>query len=334
MSRKYILKKQVKKTIMIVSLISMIIVIIGGIYIYKSHIQTSDDNEDEIVFDEDAGIVQATNEPEGDYQILAVGNSALYSSFNPLQLWHEQGYTSFAMSAPKQNTKLSYYMVKEALSVQKPQLLILETNAFFDDRVEIEDQGYTYTAMKRCYPLFMNTQKWNKIKNETYIKNENFKVRMELLKGYYFEKTTVPYTNGFSYMKKNNEKTPFGKFTKQYLPKIIELAKESHCQVLLIGFPSQTAWDYSKHNTVAEYAKNNNFTFIDFNVNQYDTKFDWKTDSRDGGNHLNYSGATKMTKYVGQYINEHYSMKNHLKEKKYQQWNQDYQRFLKDMVKK
>lgn len=334
MSKKYKLKKQIKKRIiMIVSLLSMIIVIIGGIYIYNNYVLSSDDTEDDLVFDEDAGIVQKTNEPDEDYQILAVGNSALYSAFNPLQLWHEQGYTSFVMGAPKQNTKLSYHMLKEVLTVQKPQLLILETNAFFDDRVEIEDQGYTYTAIKRCYPLFMKSQRWNDIKNEKYMQDKNYKERMELLKGYYFEKTTVPYTDGFSYMKKTNQKKPFGTFTKEYLPKILELAKEMNCHVLLIGFPSQTAWDYSKYNTVKEYAQNNNFSFIDFNVNQYDTNFDWKTDSRDGGNHLNYSGATKMTKYVGGYINKHYNLKNHLNEKSYQQWNQDYNRFIQEMVK-
>lgn len=334
MSKKYKLKIQIKKKIiMIISLISMIIVIIGGIYVYKNYIHTSNNNEDNLVFDENTGMMQSTNEPDRDYQILAIGNSALYSSFNPLQLWHEHGYTSFVMAAPKQNTKLSYHMLKEVLTVQKPQLLILETNAFFDDRVEIEDQGYTYTAIKRCYPLFMKSQRWNDIKSEKYIQDKSYKVRMELLKGYYFEKTVVPYTKGFSYMKASNEKTPFGTFTKQYLPKVLELAKEINCQVLLIGFPAQTSWDYLKYNTINEYAQKNNLPFIDFNVNQYDTKFDWKTDSRDGGNHLNYSGATKMTKYVGQYIHQHYNMKNHLNEKKYQQWNKDYNQFIQELVK-
>ena len=63
--------------------------------------------------------------------------------------------------------------------------------------------------------------------------------------------------------------------------------------------------------------------YIDFNVHQYHTGFDWKTDSRDGGNHLNYYGATKMTKYIGEYLKEHYTLEDDRHNPEYQDYEKD-----------
>ena len=53
------------------------------------------------------------------------------------------------------------------------------------------------------------------------------------------------------------------------------------------------------------------------------------TDTRDGGNHLNYSGATKMTKYIGQYLKDNYTLNDYRHDPHYEQWNKDYEMFMK-----
>ena len=57
--------------------------------------------------------------------------------------------------------------------------------------------------------------------------------------------------------------------------------------------------------------------------------FNWLTDTRDGGNHLNYNGAKKMTKYLGKYLIENYHLMDHRQDNAYNQWNLDYQSFMK-----
>jgi hypothetical protein len=56
-----------------------------------------------------------------------------------------------------------------------------------------------------------------------------------------------------------------------------------------------------------------------------ETGFDWMTDSRDGGNHLNYSGAKKISVWLGNYLVKDYQLEDHRKDSRYQRW----QRFIK-----
>lgn len=329
------LKKNIKKSlIMIAGCLIIIIISLSCYHLFfkqetpKPPVQTTT-NEDQKVIDEPEEIEDVNN-----VDILAIGNSDLYSAFNSLQLWHEQGYTSFAAAAPKQNTKLSYYMLKEVLTVQKPKLLILEADAFFDTREQVDKRGYSYTAMRYCYPLFMESDRWDEIKNESYVSDQSFQERMEILKGYYYEDTVVANTKGFSYMSPSEKKEKFPSYTKQYLPKIIDLANENDCKIMFVCYPSETSWSYAKHNTVNEFAIKYDIPYIDFNTNQYDTGFNWKTDSRDGGNHLNYSGASKVTKYLGQYIQKQFAFKNHSTNSHYKQWNENYDKFIKEVLAK
>ncbi len=97
----------------------------------------------------------------------------------------------------------------------------------------------------------------------------------------------------------------------------------------MVWYPSATTGTIDRHKAVQKLADQYNVPFIDFNVNQYDTGFNWLTDTRDGGNHLNYNGAKKMTKYLGKYLIENYHLIDHRQDNAYNQWNLDYQSFMK-----
>ena len=48
----------------------------------------------------------------------------------------------------------------------------------------------------------------------------------------------------------------------------------------------------------------------------------------DGGDHLNIYGAKKVSKYLGDYLNDNYSFKKHNK-KIIKEWNKDYKDYVK-----
>lgn len=337
--KKLRLKMSVKRKLMIVlGCLSLVTMVVGYQIIFNSHFEQElkEFPEDEKSSDDEKDIKPVQNEEDVnkgndpyDIDVFAVGNSDTYSSFNPFQLWHEQGITSFVAAGPKQNMKLSYYVLKKLLTVKKPKLIILETGNFFEKREDLEGEGYKYTAMRYIYPLFEKTSEWENIKKESYFQEPYLKKRVEVSKGYYFNQKVVSNTDGFSYMKKTSKREKFPTITNIYLPKIMELLKENNIPVLFVCFPTATTGSYARHNMVSDYAKENNIPFIDFNVDQYDTGFDWSTDSRDGGNHLNYSGAFKMTKYVGEYLAQNYHFSDKRENIKFKAWNHDYQEFLK-----
>ena len=50
-------------------------------------------------------------------------------------------------------------------------------------------------------------------------------------------------------------------------------------------------------------------------------RIDWTKDSYDRGDHLNLSGARKVTSYLGKYIGEKYGMEDRRNDPAYQEWD-------------
>ena len=320
----------------IIVIVMVIVVIITGGYfiINRQDIIKSEKNiqtEGQVIQNNHSTTKSYSNNKEDilkkQLDILAIGNSDLYSGFNPMQLWKEQQYTCFVEGVPMLNMKLSYKMAKLAFQYYQPQLLLIEVDQFFDNREKgIEPEGYEYTARKYCYPLLEGSDEWENVKKEKYyIKKEQ---RM-LYGGFYYNDTVKGYHGGFSYMNKNDKKTQMASLTKEYLPQLMSLAKENNCQVLFVWLPSETTATQKRHEAINQIAKKYNVPFIDFNVNQYDTGFDWTTDTRDEGNHLNYNGACKITKYLGEYIKENYKIENHHTQATLDRMNERYHQFIK-----
>ena len=53
---------------------------------------------------------------------------------------------------------------------------------------------------------------------------------------------------------------------------------------------------------------------------------DWKTDSKDGGNHLNLYGAIKVSDYIAEYIHENLEIPDRRSDKN---WNKEYKEYTK-----
>ena len=66
-------------------------------------------------------------------------------------------------------------------------------------------------------------------------------------------------------------------------------------------------------------------------MNMVDSKvdIDWNKDTRDAGDHLNYSGAVKVTKSLGEYINKNYDLPDNRNNPEYVKWNESLTRYLK-----
>lgn len=331
--KKHILKKKVK--IALVVFMSLIICITIG-YLIFNWIQ----GDDEVLGGEGielgtANAIEHTSKQvdkakRGSIDVLALGNSDLFSGFNPLQLWHEKGITSYAAGGSMQNMSSTYYMLEEILKYQKPKVLILELDNFFEKRGDDNKAEAKENTYRTCYPLFKYTSLWKQLKNKSYTQKKSANTRT-FVRGYYYKTEIDPYKEGYSYMGSKNGEEPVVSYTQKYFPKIMSLAKQNNCQVIFLCFPSRTSWNYKKHNTVSKYAEKYKVPFLDMNVDQYNSGFDWETDTRDAGNHLNHNGATKVTKFLGEYLVDHYNLTDHRENPKFDDWNEDYNRFISQL---
>ncbi|MFT5970246.1 MAG: hypothetical protein ACI8ZO_000753 [Flavobacteriales bacterium] len=64
---------------------------------------------------------------KNDVDILLVGNSHLYTGINPKTLSSIFGCNSFILASPGTNVVDHYYVIKEAIRVSKPKVIVLET---------------------------------------------------------------------------------------------------------------------------------------------------------------------------------------------------------------
>ena len=165
------------------------------------------------------------------------------------------------MAEANTNMRTAYYILKESLKYQKPELIILEVDQFFEEK-ELNNEQRDFKIAHQYIDEVLIHNKAVKVKNK-YLK----------LHGYYYKDHVVQYKKQFSYMQQTKYKAQVNKHVKTYLPQFVDLAKENQCQILFVSFPSASSWSYRKHNAVQEYAQQYGIPFIDFNTDTQLTDF-------------------------------------------------------------
>ena len=89
-------------------------------------------------------------------------------------------------------------------------------------------------------------------------------------------------------------------------------------------------WSMEKHNGVENLAKELGVEYLDMNLLNNEINIDWKKDSRDKGDHLNYTGSLKTTKFLGEYLNKK-GLPDHRADEKYESWNKYYNKYIKEI---
>lgn len=116
---------------------------------------------------------------------------------------------------------------------------------------------------------------------------------------------------------------------KQYLCKMIELCQSKGIEVLLTNIPYPASADQQKWaNSVELIAQKYGVKYL--NMFYENTGVDFFTDCYDENSHLNPSGARKITKYIGEYIQNEYGIPDRRQDKQYTHWYSDYEKYTQD----
>jgi len=279
--------------------------------------------------DRKSGMLQPTaygilTEKENTIDTLIIGDSETYSSISPMQIWKEHGYTSYVCGTPAQQLYQSYDFLEKILKTQQPKVVILETNALYR-RVSLKK--YASFCVSEILPIFKYHDRWKQLTKEDFTSPIEYTWTHDY-KGFRYA-NDVKSSEAKEYMKYNQKYKKISLRTLYFLDKIHQLCQENDIQLILLSVPSLKNWNYNKHNGVQEYADKHQLEFIDLNLMNDEIKIDWKKDTRDKGDHLNYSGAVKVTKYVGNYLNELGILENHQNDQYYQHWNKSLRKYEK-----
>ena len=80
--------------------------------------------------------------------------------------------------------------------------------------------------------------------------------------------------------------------------------------LILISVPSPDNWSYQKPQCGENYARENDVTYLDLNLSVEELGIDWTADTTDRGDHLSFTGAKKVTDYLGDYLSENFRLKD------------------------
>ena len=108
-----------------------------------------------------------------------------------------------------------------------------------------------------------------------------------------------------------------------YLERIVALCEEHDSELLLITVPASSSWNLARHNGIQGFADEYGLTYLDYNMAGLDPGIDWRTDTPDGGSHLNVLGAQKLTAALGAYLTENYALEDHWGQPGFESWDKD-----------
>lgn len=273
-------------------------------------------HNDGLVQERNKTLVKLQNEEEDSIDVLFLGDSLGYTSFSPLQMWKEQGFTSYAGCQSGQMINETYAMLEAAFETQSPKLVVLETNTIFRDsgdlfgiRQMISEKLNSYFPIFRFHNIWKPMLLGPKYGEMTY-------------KGFLIRSTVVAY-KGKNYMEKNDKKREISDGIRMYMERMIELCRENDARLMLVSVPSPVNYNDQKHRALAEYAKENQLDYVDLNLELEKLDIDWNADTMDGGDHPNLTGARKISSYMGAHLKEAYGLPDHREDESYASWNKE-----------
>lgn len=265
-------------------------------------------------------------EPENTIDVLVLGDSELYSCLVPLVIWQEHGITSYTCGTSDQKLYQAESFLHRAFETQSPKVVLLETNILYRD--------YSFTDIiphyfEELFPLVRYHDRWKNLTAADLTSPIRFS-HIQRDKGYIYLTEVLP-ADDSNYMTPSDEYAPISAKNIRHVQNILEFCQENGSTLVLFSSPSTANWDYLRHNSVAELAQQLGVPFIDTNLMPEEVPIDWQTDTRDHGDHLNHSGAVKLTQYMGRWLAETDQFEDKRSHPDYGHWNEALADFLEEI---
>lgn len=242
--------------------------------------------------------------------VLFLGDSETWAAISPIQLFGEQGIASYNCASEGQWAGDSLILLKKTLQTQSPKVVVLGANTLYSYPNKYK---YFFTTV---LPIFHYHSCYKGM-----IKKANDAATL----GANLSSSIKPYRGTEDYME-SSKKEELNELSLKELNELNELTQAKNITLIMISSPSALNWTNGKHNAVQKWCDTNQVPYVDYNDEEIldQIGFDWSTDTRDGGDHVNLSGSKKVTSALGTYLMEEYELSNHKNDPQYTEWLQKY----------
>ena len=259
------------------------------------------------------------SQPEHSLDVVFLGDSEAYSGFVPLELWNREGIASFVCASVDQKPYETEDFLKTALKNQSPRLVILETNVLYR---AYATQDLLVPGLQKAFPVLRYHSNWKTYTLSDYLKAPVY-TGLYPDRGYHLLTKVVPVEDLSGYMDETEDREALTKRNLRSLQNIAALCREQGAQLVLFSIPSPENWNMARHNTIDDLARQLDVPYLDGNL--LPLSMDWQADTCDAGDHLNFSGAVKVTQWLGAWMAETYALPDHRQDPAYAAWDEDLQ---------
>ena len=287
---------------------------------------------------------------EDTYDVILAGPSHMQHAVHPAQLFGEYGIAACNTSTAAQSIPTSYYVLREVIEKQDPELVVLDLfcvfypEAYFSTarfHQAIDNFPLSRNKLEAIYTLayedraefildyLLYHERWKELSEEDFNGTRYFNETYQLLEG------TEAFHEPFAPVPVS-ETEPVPELPLLYLEKIVELCKQTDTRLLLTVIPYRADVDnndtsalYQQRvfNAVAVHAQQWGVDFLNGLHYLEEMDFDFTTDMVEYS-HVNGSGSYKVSAFYGKYLREHYDLPDRKEDPGYAHWYADYQSYL------
>ncbi len=273
-----------------------------------------------------------SEEREESLDVIFLGDSEVYASFSPLQMWNENGFTSYVCAYSLQRLCDTKAMLEKVCKRQTPKVVVIETNCLFRYAGTFKDpDDKSINNASKVLPVLKYHSRWKSYLPEDLFGDDEVEEDAKY-KGFRIRVSTIPYKDG-SYVKKTDKIRHIPALGQQYLSEIKDYCDSIGAKLVFVSVPTPDNWSYTKHNGAQKWADENGIDYVDMNLMQEELGIDWEKDTKDQGNHLNLLGAIKVTSFYGKYLSDTYNLPDHRDDAEYSDWNDSYNEYYDKITK-
>ena len=285
------------------------------------------------------------DEPKNSLDVMYYGSSSAYAFYNTTLAFSKYGYTTGMMSSDGQPFIALKYLIKEAHKYQKPKVDIIDIDCISfgvgdisegDMRRVIDNMKLSKNRLdltKRLLEYYKNGEidELSYYLSFLYYHSSWKDISIEKIKPSKIFKGTLlsDMTVAISPQEEQEwifDETPIGGDDLEVFLDLIKYVKDEKINAVFVIPKRILSSDVMKRlNYVTRIAKENDIEVINFNILD-DFDVNYKTDFYNQS-HLNTNGSTKYTLYLSNYLKSNYDLPDHRKDKKYESWNETYEKY-------
>lgn len=280
--------------------------------------------------------------------VVLCGGSNIFRYYQPMEAWHQKGYTSYNYATSSARADLLKEYLEESRLTNEATLYVcdIRTIPLIENTIVEQSLRNWSDSVSVFSPIrlggissFLFTRDWREWDIVSFYidiakYHSNYESLGDAYQWSYINKKNIDSINkGFEPNKDHyefdeppiyNERGDLTKQQEKALAKLLDYCDKERLKVLFIVCPYIiTESDWKILNTCGDIIQSRGYSYINFN-NYYDEiGLEFETDFGDT-NHVNYLGAEKYTSYLMDYILEHCELPDHRDDATYAKWDSDY----------